>query len=129
LKKRYVVAILIFGILYFYQEELIITLTSERSQIILKRVLTSISGATTKIIKVMKEWKLPKFVRKKKKSKFTFTISLDDAKKYADTGYTFYQILKRRRQKKYSMFYFFKPDVKVEPDFKKIIKFEDYPLK
>lgn len=59
MKKRYVVAILIFGVLYFHQEELIITLTSEKSQTILKGAFTSISGANTQIIKVMKNWKLP----------------------------------------------------------------------
>lgn len=126
MKKRHVVAILIVGILYFHQEELIITLTSERSRAILQGAFTSISGATTQIIQGMKNWKLPQFFRKKKKSKvFTFTLSVDDAKRIANTGYNFYEYLQRRRQKNYSTFYFFKPDIKVKPDIKKVIKFDD----
>jgi|APFre7841882793_1041355.scaffolds.fasta_scaffold01678_6 hypothetical protein len=102
-------------------------LKSESSRIKFTKALTAISGIATQtfqtIQKVPRNWKLPKlpklFVKKKKPSIFSFTISADDAKKVADTGYTIFEYLYRRRQKNRSTYYFFRPDIK------KIIKFPD----
>lgn len=114
LKKRRILAVLVIRIVYFHWEELIITLTSESSRIKFNQAFTAISGIATQIVqtiqKVPRNWKLPKLFGKKKKPKvFTFTLSVDDAKKVADTGYTIFQYLyrmKRKNQSKYT--YYFK---------------------
>jgi hypothetical protein len=103
LKKRQIGAVVVIGIVYFHREELIITLTSESSRIKFTQALTALSGISTQtfstIQKVQRNWKLPKlFGRKKKPKVFTFTLSVDDTKKVADTGYTIFEYLYLRKQ-------------------------------
>lgn len=114
LKKWQILAVLVIGIVYFHREELIITLTSESSRIKFNQALTAVSGIATQTVQTIQKvpwnWKLPKlFGKKKKPSVFSFTLSVDDAKKVADTGYTIFQYLyrmKRKNQSKYT--YYFK---------------------
>jgi hypothetical protein len=67
------------------------------------KALTAVSGFYQKKIrphcKFPKTLKFPEIFRRKKKPKvFTFTLSVDDAKKVADTGYTIFEYLYLRKQ-------------------------------
>ena len=102
-KKRQILIVVVIGIVSVYREELIITLTSESSWIKFNQALTAVSGIATQIVqtiqKVPRNWKLPKLFGKKKKPKvFTFTLSVDNAKKFADSGYTIFEYLYLRKQ-------------------------------
>jgi hypothetical protein len=113
-KKRQILAVVVIKIVSIYREELIITFTRESSRIKFHQALTAVSGIATQtfqtIQKVPRNWKLPKlFVNKKKPKIFTFTISADEVKKVAETGYSIINYLyqmKRKNQSKYT--YYFK---------------------
>ena len=102
LKKRRILAVLVIRIVYFHWEELIITLTSESSWIKFIQALTAVSGIATQIVqtiqKVPRNWKLPKLFGKKKKPLVFFKLSVDNAKKFADSGYTIFEYLYLRKQ-------------------------------
>jgi hypothetical protein len=104
LKKRRILAVLVIGIVYFHREELIITLTSESSRIKFNQALTAVSGIATQTVQTVQKipwnWKLPKLFGKKKKPKvFTFTFSVDDAKKAANRGLAIFEYLYLRTEK------------------------------
>ncbi len=103
LKKRRILAVLVIRIVCFHWEELIITLTSESSRIKFNQALTAVSGITTQIVqtiqKVTRNWKLPKLFGKKKKPLVFFKLSVDNAKKFADSEYTIFEYLYLRKQK------------------------------
>lgn len=101
-KKRQILIVVVIGIVSVYREELIITLTSESSRIKFNQAFTAISGIATQIVqtiqKVPRNWKLPKLFGKKKKPKVFFKLSVDNAKKFADSGYTIFEYLYLRKQ-------------------------------